>query len=58
MGGLQSIQSSKDKGVGSLIGSFGNASSAAKSAEPVVSENNLALVSEYMPQLKKLFSML
>ena len=58
MGGLQSMQSSKDKGVSSLMGAFGNASTAAQSAEPVVSENNLALVSEYMPQLKKLFSML
>lgn len=58
MGGFQSMKSVKDKGASSLMGSLGNASSAAKSSEPVVSESNLELVSEYMPQLKKLFALL
>jgi hypothetical protein len=41
------------------MGSFGKASSAVKeTSEPVVSESNLALVGEYMPQLQKLFALL
>jgi hypothetical protein len=41
------------------MGSFGKASSAAEeSTDPLVSENNLELVSEYMPQLQKIFALL
>ncbi|MEL0639763.1 short-chain dehydrogenase [Pseudoalteromonas aliena] len=58
MGGFQSIKNVKDKGASSLIGSLGNASNTSESNEPVVSENNLELVSEYMPQLEKLFALL
>ena len=58
MGGFQSMKSAKDKGATSLMGSLGNASSAADTTESLVSESNLALVSEYMPQLKKLFALL
>ena len=59
MGGFQSMKSAKDKGASSLMGSFGKSSSAAEeSTESLVSENNLELVSEYMPQLQKLFALL
>ena len=59
MGGFQSMKSAKDKGASSLMGSFGKSSSAAEeSTESLVSENNLELVSEYMPQIQKLFALL
>ncbi|MBH0059298.1 short-chain dehydrogenase [Pseudoalteromonas sp. SWXJZ94C] len=58
MSGLSSMKSAKDTSASSLMGSFGKASSAVESSEPVVSESNLALVSEYMPQLQKLFALL
>ena len=53
------MKSAKDKGASSLMGAFGKSSSAAEeSTESLVSENNLELVSEYMPQLQKLFALL
>ncbi|MEL0655545.1 short-chain dehydrogenase [Pseudoalteromonas issachenkonii] len=59
MSGFQSMKSAKDKGASSLMGSFGKSSSAAEeSTESLVSENNLELVNEYMPQLQKLFALL
>ena len=59
MGGLQSLKSAKDSGASSLMGSFGKSSSAAaESTDSLVSESNLELVSEYMPQLQKLFALL
>ncbi|GAA59109.1 short chain dehydrogenase [Pseudoalteromonas sp. BSi20652] len=58
MGGLSSMKSAKDSSASSSMGSFGKTLSAVESSEPVVSESNLELVSEYMPQLKKLFALL
>ncbi|MEJ2913720.1 short-chain dehydrogenase [Pseudoalteromonas sp. C12FD-1] len=59
MGGLQSLKSAKSSDASSLMGAFGKASSAAEeSTDPLVSENNLELVGEYMPQLQKIFALL
>jgi hypothetical protein len=60
MSGFQSLKSAKDNGASSLMGSFGKSSSeeAEESAAPLVSESNIELVSEYMPQLQKLFALL
>ncbi|MBQ4833647.1 short-chain dehydrogenase [Pseudoalteromonas sp. MMG010] len=52
MGGLSAL---KSKDTSSLMGAFGGSSS---EEESVVSESNLELVNEYMPQLQKLFTML
>lgn len=57
MGGLQSAGASKGKSTSSLMGSMANSANAAPAGEAIVSENNLNLVKEYMPQLKKLFAM-
>ena len=57
MGGLQSMSGSKDKSASSMLGSVANSANAASADAPVVSENNLNLVKEYMPQLQKLFAM-
>ena len=56
MGGLQSMSGSKDKGASSMLGSVANSANAASADAPVVSENNLKLIKEYMPQLQKLFA--
>ena len=60
MSGLSSMKSaSTDTSASSLMGSFGKASSAVEeTSEPVVSESNIALVGEYMPQLQQLFGLL
>lgn len=50
MGGLKSFGGSNDK-VSNALGAAGNIDTSN------VSENNLSMVSEYMPQLKKVFSM-
>ncbi|MCQ8878825.1 short-chain dehydrogenase [Pseudoalteromonas shioyasakiensis] len=57
MGGLQSLNGSKDKSASAMVGTLGNSASAATTDAPAVSENNLELVQEYMPQLQKLFAM-
>ncbi|MEM5549486.1 short-chain dehydrogenase [Pseudoalteromonas neustonica] len=59
MGGLQSMSSTKDKGASAMMGTMGHSANAAQTqAEaPVVSDSNLNLVKQYMPQLQKLFSM-
>ena len=57
MGGLQSMGASKDKSANSLMGSMANSANAAPAKDAIVSESNLNLVKEYMPQLKKLFAM-
>ncbi|MCG7569129.1 short-chain dehydrogenase [Pseudoalteromonas sp. CNC9-20] len=53
MGGLQSLSGSSNK-TNSLLGAIGSANQASED----VSDTNIALVEEYMPQLKKLFSVL
>jgi len=39
------------------MGSMANSANAAPAKDAIVSESNLNLVKEYMPQLKKLFAM-
>jgi hypothetical protein len=57
MGGLSAMKTAKD--TSSLLGSFGKSSSdEEEAAESAVSESNLSLVSEYMPQLEQLFTLL
>ncbi|WP_404343334.1 short-chain dehydrogenase [Pseudoalteromonas mariniglutinosa] len=56
MGGLQGLGSAKESSTTSLMGALGN--STAASEQPIVSEQNLSLVKQYMPQLEKLFTML
>lgn len=59
MSGLQSLKSAKSSDASSLMGSFGKSSSAAEeSTDSLVSESNLELVGEYMPQLQKIFALL
>ncbi|WP_105265397.1 short-chain dehydrogenase [Pseudoalteromonas sp. T1lg76] len=53
MGGLQSLSGSKSSDSNSLLGALGKANEASKEE---ISDNNLAIVSEYMPQLQQLFS--
>ena len=57
MGGLQSMSGSQNNSANSMLGSVANSANAASAAAPVVSENNVNLVKEYMPQLQKLFAM-
>ncbi|MEL0649467.1 short-chain dehydrogenase [Pseudoalteromonas agarivorans] len=59
MSGLQSLKSAKSSDASSLMGSFGKSSSAAEeTTDSLVSESNLELVGEYMPQLQKIFALL
>jgi len=58
MGGLQSMNSVKDKGASSMMGMLGNSANAKSNEAPLVSAHNLALIEEYMPQLKKLYAVL
>lgn len=58
MGGLQSMSGSKSTSANAMFGTLGNSANAASTETPPVSANNLALVKEYMPQLKKLFAMM
>ncbi|WKD25668.1 hypothetical protein NDQ71_22655 [Pseudoalteromonas sp. KG3] len=57
MGGLQSMGGSQNNSASSMLGSVANSANAASADTPVVSENNVNLVKEYMPQLQKLFAM-
>ncbi|MGO2129535.1 MAG: short-chain dehydrogenase [Pseudoalteromonas prydzensis] len=57
MGGLQSMSGSQNNSANSMLGSVANSANAASADAPVVSENNVNLVKEYMPQLQKLFAM-
>lgn len=57
MGGLQSMSGSQNNSANSMLGSVANSANAASAAAPVVNENNVNLVKEYMPQLQKLFAM-
>ncbi len=56
MGGLQSMGGSKNNSASSMMGTLGNSANAANTGAPVVSESNLKLIKEYMPQLQKLFA--
>lgn len=58
MGGLQSMNATKDKGASSMMGMVGNSASAKSNEAPLVSAHNLELVQEYMPQLKRLYAAL
>lgn len=53
MGGLQSLSGGKSSDSNSLLGTLGKANEASKEE---ISDNNLSIVSEYMPQLQQLFS--
>ncbi|WP_105254313.1 short-chain dehydrogenase [Pseudoalteromonas sp. T1lg75] len=53
MGGLQSLSGSKNSDSNSLFGSLAKAN---ETSEEEISDNNLSVVSEYMPQLQQLFS--
>ncbi|MFU2511548.1 short-chain dehydrogenase [Pseudoalteromonas sp. ASV78] len=57
MGGLQSMSGSQNNSANSMLGSVANSANAASADAPVVNENNVNLVKEYMPQLQKLFAM-
>ena len=48
---------SKTNSASSMMGTLGNSANAASADAPVVSESNLKLIKEYMPQLQKLFAM-
>jgi hypothetical protein len=50
------MSGSKNNSASSMMGTLGNSANAANTGAPVVSESNLKLIKEYMPQLQKLFA--